>query len=95
MKPQTKAKQIHTALTKIAKEFEYSDLPLLKGNEISWDGGPYQWAASALGGESIFCGELGDYSLSPEKPIQKVLKIDYHKDGVEVEAVNSYTLGVY
>jgi hypothetical protein len=91
MKPTTKARHIHRALTDIAADYGYR-APTLKGHMVVWEEGPFDWAPSAIGGESIFCGELGRYDLLPEPKLRRVLGSNPE---LTIECENSFTLGVY
>lgn len=94
MKTSTALKKLHKAISVAAEDMEY-DLPVLKENSIEWDG-PFEWSINMTGGQSVFCGELGQYfnPLGCEKEIVKVMK-EIEKNNMIVECNNSWAVSIY
>ena len=56
---------------------------------ISWPGGPFDWAVSLTGGESIYTSEFGYTGTPPE------IVGFYDTDSFRIECKNGVTLSVY
>ena len=68
--------------------------PTIKDNILFWASGPSYWSVLMLGGDSIACQELGDYSLSPERRLQGLI-VAIKASGLDVQCKNSYAIEIY